>query len=133
MLTMRSPLIALLLAGCSLTPIPDVTSNWSEPCDTSLRSCDVEFKLAAGAEHEVELRGDFRADAWVHGVPMQESDGAWRATVLLQWGANVQYKFFIDGETWKLDPANPKTAMGGSNTNSLLSDVTCVKWACAGQ
>ena len=126
------PLALLLLTGCSLTPIPDVTSQYSEPCETSVRLCEVRFELAVGSESSVELRGDFRPNGWEQGQTMEKQGAVWTTGVQLQWGSDVQYKFFVDGTTWLLDPANPKTGtLGGNNTNSLLEDVTCAKWTCA--
>jgi len=121
----------LLAAGCSLTPIPDVTSNWSEPCDVKARLCAHEFTLAATNEASVELRGSFKADGWTNGVAMQRSGANWTATVDVPWSTPVQYKFYVDGSRWLLDPANPKTIVDTSNnTNSLMDGITCVKWTC---
>jgi len=128
-------LLALLLgpaalAGCSLTPIPDVTSEWSEPCETSLRRCTREFTLRATTEKSVELRGSFRSDGWTRGEPMQKVAETWVTTVTVAWGGSVQYKFFVDGTTWMLDPANAATGTTGGVTNSLIDNVTCAKWTC---
>ena len=125
-------LLIPLLAGCSLTPIPDVTSAWQEPCEVALRRCAVEFKLKAGTEQSVELRGSFRADGWTKGEPMQHTGDSWVATVEVPWGSAVQYKFFVNGATWVLDPANPATGTTAGVTNSLVSNVTCAKWTCSG-
>ncbi len=130
-------LVVLAVAvGCSLTPIPDVTSEWVEPCDTARRRCPVQFTLKAGPETTAELRGDFRDGGWDVGEPMVRDGGAdggvWSATVVVPWGAAVQYKFFLDGNRWILDPANPKSVPDGKgNTNSLLENVSCAKWTCA--
>ena len=121
------------IAGCSLTPIPDLTSEYSEPCETTARSCAHEFKLKAGPEQKVELRGDFRADGWIRGEPMVKTGDSWAATVGVQWGATVQYKFFVDGATWVLDPANSTTGTTAGVTNSQVNNVTCAKWSCAKQ
>jgi hypothetical protein len=121
----------LLIAGCSLTPIPDVSSNWSPPCDMAKRSCPVVFKLVAGPQKSVELRGDFAPGAWTSGVAMTDINGNWEASIEVPWGASVQYKFFVDGMTWQTDPSNPKTIVNGGNTNSLLEDVQCTQWTCA--
>lgn len=124
--------LALGLAACSLTPIPDVTSEWVEPCEPPQRRCQVPFSLKATAERSVELRGDFRDGGWSAGEPMALDGGAWVAGVEVPWGADVQYKFYVDGARWVLDPQNPRTAPDGKgNTNSLLLDVTCARWTCA--
>lgn len=124
----------LLITGCSLTPIPDVTSGYSEPCEPALRLCEVTFRLPARTETSVELRGNFRPNGWEQGQAMERRGAEWLTKLQLQWGVDVQYKFFVDGTTWVLDPGNPKTGtLGGNNTNSLLEDVSCAKWTCAGR
>ncbi|MFO0593910.1 MAG: hypothetical protein U0228_01360 [Myxococcaceae bacterium] len=130
---MRSGLPALLLlCACSLTPIPDLTSEYVEPCETTLRDCQLPMTLRFSNEQAAELRGDFRDGGWVMGEPMTRPDGGvWTATIQAPWGSSVQYKFFVNGTTWLLDPANPKTTPDGrGNTNSLLENVTCTKWTC---
>lgn len=139
-MSLRHALLAAALAfaaGCSLTPIPDVTSEWVDPCDAeSQRRCPVTFTLAAGTETTAELRGDFRDGGWVTGAPMTKTDadggGTWTATIDAPWHGAVQYKFFLDGSRWILDPANPKTVPDGKgNTNSLLDAIDCTTWRCA--
>lgn len=121
----------LLLCACSLTPIPDVTSNALEPCATERRECPLTFELKAGTEQSVELRGDFRDGGWVSGVPMEKVDGGWTASIAVGWDASVQYKFFIDGNRWILDPANTQSIPDGKgNTNSVVRNVTCEPWLC---
>jgi 1,4-alpha-glucan branching enzyme len=121
------------LAACSLTPIPDLTSEWVDPCDASVRLCEVPFSLKATTERSVEVRGDFRDGGWVAGEPMVRSDaGVWEARLELTWGVAVQYKFYVDGARWLTDPANPRVVGDGKgNNNSLLDPVTCAAWTCA--
>ncbi len=130
----RFPLLAaacLAAVGCSLTNLPDTSSNWQEPCDPSVRSCEHTFVLLKTNQTSVELRGDFDAGAWTQGVPMALDGGTWEATVPVKWGADVQYKFYVDGTTWILDPANPQSVPDGKgNTNSILRGVTCERWTC---
>lgn len=135
---MRLHLLAFLLAfvaGCSLTPIPDVSSAWVDPCDSpGQRRCAVDFTLPAGPEKTAELRGDFRDGGWEAGDPMARTNdgGTWTATLVVAWDASVQYKYFLDGNRWILDPGNPKSVPDGKgNTNSLLENVTCATWTCA--
>lgn len=124
-------LLCVMLAGCSLTPIPDVSSEWVEPCETTQRQCVVPFHLVANNEVTVELRGDFRDGGWVLGEPMVRDGGTWEASITATWGNPVQYKFFVDGNRWVLDPTNPRSVPDGKgNTNSLLESVSCAKWAC---
>ena len=128
---MRWLLPGLLLVGCSLTPIPDVTSEYVPPCDEVNRVCPVPFTLAAGTETSVELRGDFRDGGWDVGEPMTLDGGVWAASITAPWGADVQYKFFLNGSTWILDPANAQSVDDGKgNRNSIVRAVTCEKWTC---
>jgi len=84
-------------------------------------SCTVLFTHAKGTESKVELFGDF--DAWSTGVPMQLSGNVWQASLTLNNGQTVMYKFVLDGTTWIPDPLNPKRSTDGYN-NSVL-DVVC--------
>lgn len=126
--------MVLVLSGCSLTPIPDVSSNWQDPCDASVRLCRVDFSLKAGSEDAAELRGDFRDGGWTSGVPMARSadGGVWQTSVALTWGVPVAYKFYLDHSRWVLDPTNGRTVRDDQgNVNSALDPVTCQSWACA--
>lgn len=84
------------------------------------RSCAHTFRLpGTGAEQSVEVRGDFKFNAWAAGVPMafDAAQHAWQATVELPAGSPTQYKFhyFKAGtETWSTDPTNASTAGGNS-------------------
>ena len=127
-------LLLATLTGCSLTPIPDVTSEWVDPCESTRRQCVVPFSLKATTELTVELRGDFRDGGWTQGEPMVKDGGAWEASITAIWGTPVQYKYFVDGNRWLLDPTNSHTVPDGKgNTNSLLESVTCAKWSCTAQ
>jgi hypothetical protein len=130
---MRWMFAGLLLAGCSLTPIPDVTSEFVPVCDPAQRVCPVDFTLPGDAGTSVELRGDFTDGGWDLGVPMALDGGVFNASVTAPWGADVQYKFLVDSNRWILDPANPESVPDGKgNTNSILRGVSCAKWTCAG-
>jgi len=121
----------LVAGGCSLTNLPDTSSSWQQPCDPPLRRCGHTFTLAKTNQTSVELRGDFDAGAWQAGVPMALDGGTWEAELTVSWGADVQYKFFVDGTMWILDPANPQTVPDGKgNTNSILRGITCERWTC---
>jgi len=88
--------------------------------------CAHTFRMPGnGSEQGVQLRGDFRYNAWADGAAMtfDASKGAWTASVPLPSDTPVEYKFhYYSGgaERWIMDPANPKT----SNGNSLVR-VTC--------
>ncbi len=122
-----------LLGACSLTDVPDTSSQWQDPCATQAqRLCPHTFSLPKTTETTAELRGDFQPGAWQSGVPMTLDGGTFSAAITVQWGIDVQYKFYVDGTTWILDPANTDTVPDGKgNTNSILRDVTCARWTCA--
>ena len=92
------------------------------------------FTRAYANEVSVELRGDFAPDAWVRGVSMVSDGGAWAVSVEAAWGSDLQYKHFVNGTTWELDPANPNSVPDGKgNTNSVLRNLTCAQWSCVGR
>jgi 1,4-alpha-glucan branching enzyme len=123
--------LLVLLSACSLTPIPDVTSAWVEPCPEAQRLCTVPFQLVAGNEQSAELRGDFRDGGWTQGEPMTKVDGGWSTSIPSAWGARIEYKFYLDDSRWILDPSNArKTPDGMGNTNSVLETVSCARWSC---
>ena len=66
-------------------------------------------------------------------MPEHPATGEWEASVTVGWGSDVQYKFYVDGGTWQLDPANTATVPDGhGNTNSIVRMVTCDQWTCDG-
>ena len=83
--------------------------------------CDVEFRYPAGDEKQVELHGSF--DGWTTGVPMTRVGGDWRASLKLDHGEKVLYKFVVDDTTWLADPNNPRRT-DDEWANSIL-DVEC--------
>jgi glycosidase len=101
-------------------------------CDDSLKRCDHVFSYVGdGTETSVEVRGDWAAPgSWMNGGVMTKSGSTWSATVQIPYNQNVQYKLFLNGNNWILDPANPSTIMDGTNTNSLLAGATCDPWTC---
>jgi glycosidase len=53
-------------------------------------------------------------------TPLSHNGRVWSATVALAPG-QIQYKFVLNGDTWIMDPANPKFFQeGDGNRNSLL-------------
>ena len=129
----RTRLLALSLvsAGCSLLEVPDLTSGLDGGCPIAARSCPATFTLRDGRETTVELRGSFRAGAWTQGVPMVRTGGRWVAQVPVPYGVEVQYKFFVDGTTWLLDPGNPRTARDTAGTlNNVRPADSCADALC---
>jgi 1,4-alpha-glucan branching enzyme len=72
----------------------------------------------AGAATSVALAGDFNAWA-INADPLaKQADGTWTLTKKLAAGA-YEYKFVVDGTTWKTDEANPASKAdpyGGKNS-----------------
>jgi glycosidase len=83
-----------------------------------------------GTETSVELRGDFRADGWTSGVAMIKSGSQWTANVNVPYNKQVQYKFFTNGTTWTIDPAQPTVTDASSSTNNVRAPVQCASPVC---
>lgn len=107
--------------------------GWSGPaCAAPDRRCEVEVRYPFDGELSVELRGNFTPEGWASGVPMQKTDAGWSATIKVPWDVDVQYKFVINGSSWKEDPNNPsKINDGYGGWNSILESASCVAHACA--
>src|SRR5277367_1159245 len=50
-------------------------------CSDALKLCAETFTYPFNGETSVELRGDYRAGAWVQGDPMAHSGSVWTVTV----------------------------------------------------
>ena len=115
------------------TPYGDGGSGGMKPgpeagppmCADSLKLCPETFTYPYSGETSVELRGSYRAGAWTKGDPMTHSGSAWTVTVKVPWNQPVQFKFFVDGTTWKTDPAQPMTSDDAGDMNNLASAITC--------
>lgn len=99
-------------------------------CTDDLKRCAEEFTFPAGAETTVELRGDYRSDAWTKGDPMTKSGGFWKVTVPVPYAKPVQYKLFVDGTTWKVDATKPTITDANNNTNNIAQPITCTSFTC---
>ncbi len=99
-------------------------------CSDDLKRCTEEFSYPAGSEISVDLRGDYRGDAWTKGDPMTKSGNLWKVSVPVPYGKPVQYKFFVDGTTWKVDATMPTITDANNNTNNLAQPVTCTAFTC---
>src|SRR5205823_3171847 len=88
-------------------------------CPDELKRCAHTFTYPLGTETSVELRGDFGGpDTWVTGKPMAKKGSVWSVDVQVPYGQPVQYKFYVDGANWKIDPAQPTVTDANSNTNN---------------
>ena len=102
-------------------------------CDDSLKRCAHLFSYTGlGTETSVAVRGSFAADGWTTGVMMTKTGNVWSATVPIPYNQDVQYKFYVNGTTWVLDPANPNMVSDGfGGMNSDLAAATCTDFTCA--
>ena len=72
----------------------------------------------AGTATSVALAGDFNAWAMNADPLAKQADGSWTLTKKLAAGT-YEYKFVVDGTTWKTDEANPESKAdpyGGKNS-----------------
>ncbi len=101
-------------------------------CPEESKACPHDFTYPGGSESSVELRGDFGGpDTWVAGVPMRRNGAVWEAkAVPVPFGKPVQYKFFVNGAEWKIDPAQPNTTDAQNNTNNTFAGKTCEPFLC---
>jgi len=100
-------------------------------CPADLQQCAQDFAFPFNNETSVEVRGDYGGAAtWVNGTPMTVQGNQWVATVDVPYDKAVQYKYFVNGTTWELDPNAPTTSDGNGNTNNLLAPVTCTTILC---
>ncbi len=95
-------------------------------CPDAYKACPHQFTYPLGTETSVELRGDFGGpDTWMKGVQMKRDATNWTATVDVPYNKAVQYKFYIDNATWKVDPAQPNSTDASNNTNNNFVGTTC--------
>ncbi len=100
-------------------------------CPDAFKTCPHEFTWPDHGESSVELRGDFGGPAtWVTGKPMTKSGSTWSVTVDVPFSKAVNYKFFVNGNTWQIDPAQPNTSDGNNNTNNIFAGTVCDKPGC---
>lgn len=101
---------------------PRDTRPAGDLCHTPSR-CAVTFSYTppTGSASSVTLMGSF--DSWGAGKPMTLVGGSWQVDLELDHGAQVLYKFLVDGKDWVSDPQNPKKTQD-SFENSIL-DVVC--------
>ncbi len=115
------------LDGAASTFTDGADAGAAPQCAEADRRCAVDFSYTPtdATTSTAEVRGDFTATGWTHGVPMSLIGGVFHASVSVPWNAPVQYKFLLNGTKWVVDPANAQTVTTGGNTNSLLAATTC--------
>jgi glycosidase len=94
-------------------------------CSDDLKRCAEQFTYPYGGETSVELRGDYRDGAWSSGDAMTHTGAQWTVTVPVPWNKQVLFKFFVNGTTWKVDPAQPTVTDATNNTNNVKTPITC--------
>ncbi len=95
-------------------------------CPAELKRCSHTVTYPDSGETSVELRGDFGGpDTWVTGKPMAKKGNVWSVDILIPLDKPIQYKFFVNGTTWKIDDAQPKITDTQNNTNNTFAGKTC--------
>ncbi len=77
-----------------------------------------------GPGTNVTLRGDFAADGWTTGIPMQKTGNDWQASVPADDQQVIVYKLVIDG-TWLPDPDNARRSPDGYGSFNSVMRVDC--------
>ena len=98
-------------------------------CADPLKRCAQEFTFPFGGETSVELRGDYNPGAWTKGDAMiaGASNTEWKVTVAVPFDKPVQYKFWVNGTTYKTDPAQP---IDTATTNNVVKAAACTAFTC---
>ena len=92
----------------------------AKPKAPKLTAAGVEFTFAGAARTGVSVCGDFNSWGTTVNKMTQQADGTWTATVKLAPGT-YNYKFLVDGVTWKTDEGNPAASDDGfGGKNSVL-------------
>lgn len=124
-------LLALLAALVPLTGCASLTFVKPRLAPPTPGPDGVTFLYYAPYARLVQLAGSWEENNWLRGNAQNAGvrigemqrpgrDGVWRLTVPLRPGRH-QYKFVIDGNTWKDDPNNPERVDDGyGGFNSLL-------------
>jgi glycosidase len=94
-------------------------------CPDSLKLCAETFTYPFNGETSVVLRGSYNATAWTVGDPMQHVGSVWTVSVPVPWAQAVQYKFWVNGTTWNIDPGAPTITDATNNTNNVKTAITC--------
>ncbi|MCW5939513.1 MAG: alpha amylase N-terminal ig-like domain-containing protein [Fimbriimonadaceae bacterium] len=86
--------------------------------DGGVLTRQVTFEFSSPTAKSVNVAGTF--NQWnKEANPMRRQESQWRAAIDVPVGRH-QYKFVIDGNTWRLDPSAESIDDGTGNTNSML-------------
>ena len=100
-------------AGAAKSATPVASGKGRAP----LQTADGVVFTYGGAARSVNLAGDFNGWLLNSDALTQQADGSWTITRRLAPGV-YEYKFLVDGTTWKTDEANPDSRAdpyGGRN------------------
>jgi glycosidase len=119
------------LAGCPSSKNPTTThdndagtdAGSAAPACPIVPTCSTTVRYSASAQ-TVIVRGDFAPDGWTAGVPMQQVNGAWEATIPASDQQVILYKFVVDGN-WIADPENPRKSPDGFGAFNSVVRVDC--------
>lgn len=92
--------------------------------------CNVLFRYPLSNAQSVELRGDFAADGWEVGIPLEIDAGEWRVTVAAPNGSAIRYKYLVNGTDWVTDPTNPDQEDDGFGAKNSVKHVACGERTC---
>ncbi len=101
-------------AGAPATGTPVASGKGRPPVQTA----DGVVFTFGGAARSVSLAGDFNGWVLTADPLTRQADGSWTITRRLAPGT-YEYKFLVDGTTWKTDEANPEAKadpFGGKNS-----------------
>jgi len=82
----------------------------------------VRFELMRPGAQSVHLRGTF--NDWTEGIDIlsdEDGDGVWALVKPLDQG-EIEYKFFVNGNEWLADPANPRQVGPFGNSALVVSN-----------
>ncbi|MDB4940600.1 MAG: Neopullulanase [Labilithrix sp.] len=95
-------------------------------CPDALKRCAHTITYPFTNETSVEVRGDFGGEeTWVTGKPMTHKGAVWTVDLNIPFDKAIQFKFFVNGTTWVIDPAQPTLTDANSNTNNTFAGTTC--------
>ena len=133
----RSPMrlavasLVILLGGCPGSQHPgsgddvagDAGTDGGQNACPPVPTCTATITYK-GAGTNVILRGDFAADGWTAGIPMQKTATGWHASVPANDQQVIVYKLVIDG-TWMPDPDNARRSPDGYGSFNSVMRVDC--------
>ena len=119
---MRTRVATVVLLLCGVTGCAFLAPRSQNP-GPSVADQGIEFRFFAPSARRVQLAGDWPGNNWGRGdgsvgeanvglMQDDDGDGVWEITVPLSRG-RYRYLFWVDENTWRLDPGNTEEAEGG--------------------